>query len=235
MSTCPSKDLHSVYLDNELPEMYREEYEAHIRTCTNCQKQINALRAVHYMFAKDDKEITPDSTYLNQSYERLMIKMKYRNTVVKADEGKKTGNLRKISYFVSAVAAAAIFATVLPVSLNSKHKINDSYIPKVTDVATLIIGGPYQNLPFESEVAGLKNHTVASSVALNSGKTVVISGNIDEAVLGRGQVRIDYSDGFQTAQNISTNIRRNSVDALEVFRPEFSASIPVYRITLPEF
>ena len=30
MSGCPEKDLHSIYIDGEMPEKYAKEYEAHI-------------------------------------------------------------------------------------------------------------------------------------------------------------------------------------------------------------
>ena len=33
MSTCPTKEIHSLYLDNELPQNHKEEYEAHIAGC----------------------------------------------------------------------------------------------------------------------------------------------------------------------------------------------------------
>ena len=40
MSTCPENDIHSLYLDNELPLSYREEYEAHIKSCPKCAKKL---------------------------------------------------------------------------------------------------------------------------------------------------------------------------------------------------
>ena len=77
MSTCPTKDLLSVYLDNELPEIYKAEYEAHIKSCPKCSKELEKLKALRVLFQADSKAVTPDSHYLEQSYERLMIKMKY--------------------------------------------------------------------------------------------------------------------------------------------------------------
>ena len=44
MSFCPSKDIHSVYLDNELPEVYKAEYEAHIAVCqTVCDRHAESV------------------------------------------------------------------------------------------------------------------------------------------------------------------------------------------------
>ena len=45
MSFCPSKDIHSVYLDGELPENYKAEYELHISHCEKCRKELEQLKA----------------------------------------------------------------------------------------------------------------------------------------------------------------------------------------------
>ena len=46
MSFCPSKDIHSVYLDGELPENYKAEYELHVSHCEKCRKELEQLKAV---------------------------------------------------------------------------------------------------------------------------------------------------------------------------------------------
>ena len=33
MSTCPEKDIHSIYVDGELPENYIKQYESHLSSC----------------------------------------------------------------------------------------------------------------------------------------------------------------------------------------------------------
>ena len=58
MSFCPSKDIHSIYLDNELPEIYKAEYEAHLKVCKACQKELDKLKAVHQLFDADSKSIS---------------------------------------------------------------------------------------------------------------------------------------------------------------------------------
>ncbi|MBP5452686.1 MAG: zf-HC2 domain-containing protein, partial [Treponema sp.] len=44
MSTCPEKDIHSIYLDNELPAAYVADYEAHVESCPECKAQLEKLR-----------------------------------------------------------------------------------------------------------------------------------------------------------------------------------------------
>ena len=53
MSTCPTKEIHSLYLDNELPQTHKEQYEAHIAACDKCRAEYEKLRAVRAVFEKD--------------------------------------------------------------------------------------------------------------------------------------------------------------------------------------
>ena len=46
MSTCPTNEIHSLYLDNELPQAHKEQYEAHIASCEKCKASLEKLHAV---------------------------------------------------------------------------------------------------------------------------------------------------------------------------------------------
>ena len=77
MSTCPTKEIHSLYLDNELPQKHKEEYETHIASCEKCRAELEKLRAVGDLFKADAASVSPDKAFMDASYERLMLKMKY--------------------------------------------------------------------------------------------------------------------------------------------------------------
>lgn len=226
MSTCPSKDLHSVYLDNELPEVYRERYEAHVRSCKECQRQLKILKGLHLSLAQDAKEITPDQHFLDQSFERLQVKLKYNNNVLKSDF--RAFKFRKIAYFASAAAAVAIFAITVPVRLSMTKNV--------------AAGAETETVPVYALSAN-DNETqkvAETSTALSNGNAIVISGNIDQNSLYVRDVGNNYRNyGGGTLQNVSTYSGANAVNAkgnidnIEVFRPEFSNNVLVYRITLP--
>ena len=74
MSFCPTKDIHSVYLDGELPEVYKAEYEQHIQNCEKCRKELMQLKAIHSMFKADSDSMNLDSHYMDESFQRLQIK-----------------------------------------------------------------------------------------------------------------------------------------------------------------
>jgi Predicted transmembrane transcriptional regulator (anti-sigma factor) len=111
MSTCPSKDIHSIYLDNELPAAYAGEYEAHIKTCPKCAAELARLRAVRDMLRFDMQAVTPDCHYLDQSWERLQSRMSYS----KVTKRSRRFPSEQLKYIIPAAAAAAVFSVMIPI------------------------------------------------------------------------------------------------------------------------
>ncbi len=153
MSFCPNKDIHSVYLDNELPEIYRAEYESHINSCPECQRELEKLRAVHNLLAADSKNITPDNHYMNQSFERLSIRMSYAKTTRKST----VPNFSALRYTIPAAAAAAIFGLIIPLRMTGASNMMNSNTPQ-----------------FVSQTA---------NTPIAGGKSVVLSGNIEHTAV----------------------------------------------------
>lgn len=218
MSFCPTKDIHSIYLDNEMPENYKAEYEAHVKNCPSCQKELEKIRTLRELFETDAQTITPDNHYLDESYERLMIKMSYAKNTKKSDENKfKTG----IRYFVpTAAAAAAVFAIVLPLKSN---------LTKNTTV-------PVQNIAHTSQI--VSQMPAATNVSVGGGTGMVISGNINELVLPSNKGHRHYPNGFSQNFNPNNpynyNFEGNFIPDFDVFKPDFdeSKTIPI-KITIP--
>lgn len=111
MSTCPSNDIHSIYLDNELPDSYVAEYEAHVKMCENCAQKITAFRTLRDTFKTEAIAITPDNHYLEQSWERLQARKSYSKVTKHVYEFPA----QRAKYI--AVAAAAVLAVVIPVRM----------------------------------------------------------------------------------------------------------------------
>ncbi|WP_277055936.1 anti-sigma factor family protein [Treponema socranskii] len=110
MSTCPSNDIHSVYLDNELPETYVGTYEAHIKSCPKCAAKLASLRAVSAVFRSDAGGMTLDKASLDKSWERLQARLSYSKTTNRVYRFPE----HNFRYAVSAAAAAAVFALIIP-------------------------------------------------------------------------------------------------------------------------
>ena len=177
MSFCPTKDIHSVYLDNELPEVYKKQYEEHLKNCAECRKTLAKLKATRDLFKEDVKSLTKDNKFLEDSYQRLMIKMSYNKNSKKI----KKPYFYKVGYFVSA-AAAVVLALFIPIGLVSKRGTS-----KLNPV-------PIDNI--------MSMQQYGDNISLSSGKNVVLSGNIEDNVLS--SLKQDYvdTDFFKDIMNV---------------------------------
>ena len=205
MSFCLSKDIHSIYLDKELPENYKLEYEEHVKNCPECQKELNKLKLIHDALKSDSDSIKLDDDFLEKSYERLQIKMAYRNNVTKA---RRTSNVN-IKYGLTAVAAAALFALVIPVTLNSNKKNSVTTQPALASVSSV------------SQISNSTSAIVANNVSINSGRNVLVSGNMLDTVI-RPEAGIE---------NGKTLVKK--AKDVEVLRPELEDETISIRISVP--
>jgi hypothetical protein len=215
MSTCPSKDIHSIYLDNELPAAYAGEYEAHIKVCPKCAAELAKLRAVREVLSADAHSLTPDIHYLDQSWERLQSRMSY-SKVTKKIYHFPAGQLK---YIIPTAAAAAVLAIILPV--RAAKTVSPGNMTAVTPISrqkvislakhNIIINGNIQHEMLSP--AAFKPQQRAESVsysAVPEYERVFIQ---DQAVPG------------------SIDPQLNDVD---VFRPDFTSSGTItIRITVP--
>jgi hypothetical protein len=210
MSTCPEKDIHSIYLDNELPETYISEYEQHIKNCPKCTHNLEKLQKLHSDLKFDAEAHTPDHHFVDQSFERLQTRMHYV---------KVTHRAQKVSAFPVAgwtipAVAAAVFAVFIfvpksesltPAETTAIHAITRAAIRPIAKNGVIVDG----NL----------THTTLASL-FNKGRTL-------EAA--ETQTISEYQ---KTPRLDTFNASLTSVD---VFRPDFTdgnASIAV-KIAFP--
>ena len=220
MSFCPSDDIHSIYLDNELPVDYKNQYEANVKNCPECQKKLNMLKGVSSLLRQDATCICPDSHYVDESFDRLQIKMSYRKNSCE--------NTRKHKYnFVYLVgAAAAVFAAlIVPARLANVQKNQNNGIYYVHPAMTAVSGGSIAQVPVSSVVSSRLSgrSSFGNNVAFDSGKSVVFSGNIHDNV---------FSSDSQNKQNISHSFASDVINA-SVLKPELEENSISIRITIP--
>lgn len=77
MSLCPTIDLHSVYVDGELPKEFLARYESHIKNCSLCQERLAAFQRLHSLMKADCDSITLSDAYKEQGFNRLQTKLRY--------------------------------------------------------------------------------------------------------------------------------------------------------------
>ncbi len=156
MFHCPENDIHSIYLDGELPENFVKDYEAHLASCDKCRAKLQKLKSLKGLFAADSRGIEPDAQFKAQSFERLQSRMRF-SRAVKASEPRK--NVVDMFRFVPLAAAAAIFALVLPVGMKKGQAAQnlDESVLAISSVKAqkpiadndIIVNGAIQSVLFE--------------------------------------------------------------------------------------
>lgn len=206
MSFCPTDDLHSIYLDNEMPEAHKAEYESHIKVCPECQRKLENIRKLHELFDSDSKSIEMDDAQLEKSYEKLMSRMAYTKNVHKAE--KKTNSSWK--YICSAAAAAMVFALIIPLRLNSKA----SNVEAGATTVAVTNASPMQPV---------------TNVSVGGGNGVIISGNLQSSVMQVSSGTNNFSSNIN--RNNNEGLFLTDVD---VFRPAFEGDNSLsIKITIP--
>lgn len=225
MSFCPSRDVHSVYLDNEMPQKYIAEYEAHIKNCPACQRELEALKNVHELLKTDSESSSPEKifgsdNYLDESYRRLMIKMAYnKNTKFSRERNTSHKVLEAVRYAIPTAVAAAILAVVLPVRAYN---------------TTVKMEAPAAEVAVVQPVEHVTQIPTAASVAFNKDRGVVISGNIHESVLPMGPVNKSFTAKSNNVKSKNKDKTNALINEYEVFRPAFSDEKTIsIRITVP--
>ena len=123
MFTCPEKDIHSIYLDGELPEKFARDYEAHIVSCEKCRTELEKLRAMRKIFTKDSSSLNLNDDFMEKSFERLQSRMRFKKIVSQGEEKSFVVSMRR-TFIPMAAAAAAVFAILLPQKMNSAQDAN---------------------------------------------------------------------------------------------------------------
>jgi len=114
MSICPSNDIHSVFVDGELPEEFKEEYLSHISSCDKCKKVLETMKCIRHSLIQDKDSIILSKAHIDKGYEKLEDMLDFKKITSHLDFSKFTPLINRL---VPAVAAALLIAFFLPVGL----------------------------------------------------------------------------------------------------------------------
>ncbi len=204
MSTCPEKDLHSVYIDGEMPQEFIKEYESHLGSCKKCSEELGRMKQISEILRSDSKDLSFDQAFLDASFERLQTKMRYaKNTEISKGNVYKFSLGKVVTPLAAAAAVLAVF--LLPGRLSS-----------IKDGAGTAINAITRN----------------TSIQPIAEKGIVIDGNIPRGVISQALTEDNVSTvsnnnsvirGATLASNNSAFNARDFIPGdVDVFRPEFS-------------
>lgn len=217
MSFCPSDDIHSIYIDNELPDDYKKQYEAHVNNCPDCQRKLSLLKGVSALLRQDAVSVCPDRHYIDESFDRLQIKMSYRKNSF------ENGRKQKFNFIYFVGAAAAVFvALIVPVRIANIQKNQNNGVYYVNPAMTTVSSGSISQVPVNSVISSklTGKSSVVNNVAFDSGKSVVFSGNIHDTVF--------TSDSQKKSQSFANDVVNSAV-----LKPELEDNFISIRITIP--
>ena len=208
MYSCPTDDIHSIYLDNELPLVYVKEYESHIANCPACKAKLESLRRIKNAFQMDSKNIQLDKQFMDQSFERLKTKLRYSKNAAPLHKFPFT---EKTVRWGMAAAAAVIVAAILPVSLSNSLKT--SYSEKANIASITPVTRP-QNAPIANQnvvINGNLNHSLAQTVGTRSISNSALT-NVDV-------LRPEFDDAKKIHVNITVPGLEDNQESIEIKLP----------------
>ena len=203
MSTCPEKDIHSVYLDNELPPVYIKEYEAHVNQCAQCKNELERIKALRDNLRADAAAIALSSADLEKSFERLQARMSYAKVTA-------SSNVHRFfvpKWAIGAAAAVIVAAIALPMRSRTEKNAEIAAVPEQAQT-----------------VAEIKPPKIPQAMIPMTHLSSLISEepNAKPSTVGFSANR--EQKGLQTI--------KNSLNSVDVFRPEVPEKAISIKITL---
>ena len=132
MSTSLEKDLHSVYIDGEMPESFVSQYESIVQADSGEKSRHEKMQKLHSLLQEDSNEKSVSDQFIEESFARLQTKMRYAKNVEFAGEPKSFVT-PFIKYASSFAAAAAVFAVVfIPLHYNSLSKAKETAVAAIS-------------------------------------------------------------------------------------------------------
>ncbi len=124
MFTCPEVDIHSVYVDGELPESFVHQYEEHVASCPECKKIQESLLRTRKLLKAESDSISLSKRDLDDSFSRLQARLSY-SKISGASVKKHSRFVSYVKYAaVGAAAAVAVFA-FLPSRVDSNTRVGE--------------------------------------------------------------------------------------------------------------
>ncbi|MCI1208505.1 MAG: zf-HC2 domain-containing protein [Treponema sp.] len=216
MFTCPEKDIHSVYLDNELPAEYLSEYESHLKSCSKCRNEFIQMKKIHDVLQKDSLSLNIDDHLMEQSFNRLQSRMSYS----KITERTTPTIFPIFKRVIPIAAAAAVIGLILPLRMTTAPQAPVA-VKEFTPVQRMSL------LPLTKKsviVDGTIAHTTLTALFRNGEKTEIPA---------YSSPLVQNAD-FMPESRSTPAKTSDFLTSIDIFRPEFETegSIPL-RVTVP--
>ncbi|MBQ8678930.1 MAG: hypothetical protein IJ530_04110 [Treponema sp.] len=252
MSTSLEKDLHSVYIDGEMPEGFLSQYESLVSSNEKEKAILEKMQALHSVLKEDSRQKTVSQDFMEESFERLQTKMRYAKNVSLSSQPKSFVS-PFVKYASSFAAAAAVFALVfIPVHYNSLSQAKETAVAAISIMKQnsiepiakkdVVVDG---NIKKEDLSKGLAvNPTSSQAVAKNSSSSSSVETvdsfieeklPVEQKTIYATNLASSYGSRTLFGSNTNTIERRfrEQLTAVDPFIPDFSSSS--ITISVPNF
>ncbi len=257
MSTSLEKDLHSVYIDGEMPESFVSQYESLVSSSEEEKAILEKMRSLHSLLQEDSSQKTVSHDFIEESFERLQTKMRYARNVSLAGE-KKSFVTPFVKYASSFAAAAAVFAVVfIPLHNNSLKNAKETAVAAISIMKQkgiepiaqkdVVIDGNInkEDLPkvlavkTEPKKSEVTENSLASKAASPESSSAIAKAEDTSSSENTESVPVEQKTIYAT--NLASNGRSSSIGhrfrerltAVDPFIPDFSSSS--ITISVPNF
>lgn len=206
MYTCPEREIMSVYLDNELPAPYKAEFEAHLVNCADCRKQYEKLQNIRTNMQENSVSLEMTEEQLHDSFEKLQTKLHFRSVTNKTEKNTFVFKL------IPAIAAAAVFAFIIPIRLQTAGLSK-------TDMASLAISAPTQ-------ATLMKNKGIVTDTDIKHTTLASFFNNRNQTTENN-----NFSNVKITPIS-NTSIVEKKIPEIDIFHPDFSTGNNSLTITI---
>lgn len=122
MFTCPNKNIHSLYIDNELAQPYKNSFEEHLAQCPSCAKKHASYVAMSNSVYDDTFKISKKK--FEEGYMRLKAHLRYKEVTASAQSAWVVSYmLKSVPFMVVALG----FVILFPLTLSYKKTNQDSF------------------------------------------------------------------------------------------------------------
>ena len=253
MSTSLNKDLHSVYIDGEMPESFVSQYESIVNSDEKEKARLEKMKVLHSLLQEDSASKTVSDDFVSASFERLQTKMRYAKHTEYAKESSSSFIKPFAKYAASFAAAAAVFAVVfIPVHTNSLKNAKETAVAAIKIMKQnsiepiakkdVIVDGNLdltttpKILSKSSEIASARTESKVSETGSSSQVSADLSQDFIEESFPREQKTVSASSLVSGGRGgaIARNLREQ-LTSVDPFIPDFSSSPIQITISIPNF
>jgi len=174
MSTCPNKDLYSVYIDDELPSPWKEKLEAHLKDCSKCREVVSSYRILRLKIEEAKiPALDMDGSFLKLYAKRmeLLDKAELGEKNLSAEKPHGSWFTKSVKIPIPAIAAAALFLFVFtPILIVNTKKsveyveVSPSNFKPLVPVSNINAAKPKKITFTNLDAFGIKNDSISTNV-----------------------------------------------------------------------